>query len=95
MENEIKELDFSKPISRKCTKSLRQILGYPEETIDEEKSEIKDPILKKKIKVSEGNPPAIKTFCRIRPTEIKNGIYIFRNFISSNRNEIKIIQIQI
>ncbi len=40
-------------------------------------AEDKDALRSKKMKKTEAQPPAIKTFCRIRPTDSKNGILNF------------------
>jgi hypothetical protein len=39
--------------------------------------EDKETVKSRKTKKTEGQPAAIKTFCRIRPTDSKNGIFIF------------------
>lgn len=39
--------------------------------------EEKEALKSKKAKKTEGQPAAIKTFCRIRPTDNKNGIFLF------------------
>ena len=58
------ELDEKKPISlEKLNFSIN---------INEEKEENKS-----KRKKTEGPPAAIKTFCRIRPTDNKNGNFLF------------------
>jgi len=39
--------------------------------------EDKETVKSRKTKKTEGQPAAIKTFCRIRPTDSKNGIFLF------------------